>query len=424
MKRPFDEAAGCALRLAETLFALPADHLPVIGAEPIGDPAEAMEELFARCLGRLTDPGAAPTQAPAVPTAFLESVSASGEAISRTAPGGQAAAGRPARVPGDSREEARADADVPPTLQRLAQHSSESPTRSTPAAPAGPRPSALAGSATSPAGQAPTLPAASLPMPATSLLAQRADQMPRPLQAAHPTRAAGWRAANGASEPPRSRGLTEHQPSPTRVGAEQRVEPPAPASLARRAPPLAAPPPVSAAAPGHRAPLADIAARLARASTALPDSPRSLARPTPDGDAPGERPTRLLSGVGDLNHLFVALLADPPAAARSARADDEQPATGAACRPGALPPFAPAPGAAPPPAGDPPAADGRAGAEHRPALGRYGEAAPGDPVHAAPGAAVIDAVAEELLCERLLMLCEDRLREQAMRHFGFTGGLI
>ncbi|HMW80075.1 MAG TPA: hypothetical protein PKC78_06865, partial [Accumulibacter sp.] len=83
---------------------------------------------------------------------------------------------------------------------------------------------------------------------------------------------------------------------------------------------------------------------------------------------------------------------------------------------------------APPPAGDPPAVDGRAGAEHRPALqralGRYGEAAPGDPLHAAPGAAVIDAVAEELLCERLLMLCEDRLREQAMRHFGFTGGLI
>ncbi|HNE39540.1 hypothetical protein [Accumulibacter sp.] len=395
MKLPFDEAAGCALRLAETLFALPVDHLPVIGFEPIGDPAEAMEELFARCLGRLADPGAAPTSAPAVPTAFLEGASASGAAIFRTAPGGQAAAGRPARVPGNSREDARADADVPPTRQRLAQHSSEPPARSTSAAPAGPRPSALAGSATLPAGQGPTLPAASLPMPATSLLGQRADHMPRPLQAAHPISAAGRRAANGASEPPRSRGLTEHQPSPTHGDAEQRVEPPAPVSLARRAPPLAEPPPLSAAAPGHRAPLADIAARLPRASTVLPDSPRSLARPTPDGDPPGERPTRLLSGVSDLNHLFAA-----------------------------LPPFAPAPGAALPPAGDLPAADGRAGAERRPALGRCGEAAPGDPLHAAPGAAVIDAVAEELLCERLLMLCEDRLREQAMRHFGFTGGLI
>lgn len=145
------------------------------------------------------------------------------------------------------------------------------------------------------------------------------------------------------------------------------------------------------------------------------------------GDGGGS--TRLVSGLADLNGLFASVLADkPPVVVR-----ERQSATAAVASPGAAtdrePALARSPFSRPTLLSEAPhSAIDTGGPEARAASADFpgptaSLASPAWPALTTLAPAIVDPASDDILLDRLLERWQERLREQAIRHLGFTGGL-
>ncbi len=424
MNRTCEEQSGHVLHLAETLFAVPGDPLVPVRAEIIDDPSVAMEDLFGRCLARLAAAASAAVEADEVHR-LPDAIPVGPPPDRANAP--QAAAATTAHATVATLDVWSGESGAPRWRRRMAGPSAGTVAGLMSALAGEPAPARPADQAVgwpagrlrarmpAPAGESSGAPAASgqsardvpvrnMTPPATRTPGQADDA----LGTVHPGTQTGGRQAAGEAFSPRTRRWPETVRTPNvgdQGGADRPVAVPATQQkgdddsfVISRLPPRATP-----------------------AGRSLPAAPAQASPAAPAGDAQGGRSTRLLAGVGDLNHLFTAVLASQSASVGRARDGDRDQASGGAKRSGAL---ARVPAAAGPPA-----------LAWRPvrsdAVDRSASRDPqqaGEPAaFSRPGATlagVSDAVAEDLLFERLLERWEARLREQAMRQFGSTGGLV
>lgn len=440
MKRAWEEQAGYVLRLAETLFAMPEDFLPSTGVELVDDPSVAMEALLGRCLGRLAAPAGetgalgeagetrvrldAAAVRPAPGTAntahAFAGTAARGAAAAIDFPSGAAAAsvaGRRAAAQTTRNSVGNAAAALavrptPPATDRAPwpapalatdDHRASQPARARavpdPTPAGGPRASGSAGRHLAP------------PSPGTS---RPADET---LRAAQPGTGIARRKSAGEAFSPSPRVLPDRMRAPELGDARADRQVLAPATEGKRAD-------ISLAGSGRSFGAAHPPRSIdsVPATGSLPPAPNQPSPTAVDGYPPGGRSTRLLAGVGDLNHLFAAVVAERSAPVRLPREGAAGRMSDAANRLGTLPLVASAGGSlaptthlAPGAAIDHPAARPAADGSAEPAAFARSGASP---------VGVVDPVAEDLLFERLLERWEERLREQSIRQFGLTGGLI
>jgi hypothetical protein len=148
----------------------------------------------------------------------------------------------------------------------------------------------------------------------------------------------------------------------------------------------------------------------------------SKAKAVPSSESAGSQRPRLVTELSDIQHLFDAVVADSQSA--SARVDSEtaQPVASAPTVQGSGSPHAPTEATA----------HGQVVRTERVERSRQVEhdvvpvdfsASVSVPAASAAVLRILDAAQEEVLLDRLVDRLEERLRDQAIRQLGFTGGL-
>lgn len=423
MNAPWEAPAGGVLRLAERLFAA-----PELGSAALfdvlrrADAMAAMERLFGESLAT----GESSERAPDVATPRLPEAAGQGPRVAATA-SDRVWLNLAAELRREPRAEVPANAghgQLPPIVEPLF---GQAPGAPFPAAkPARTTPDALA-SVTAASGRTVLLPSAG----------ERARERRSNFSggAGEVTRSVADAVVAAIRQPvpvmPKA-GFVDQAGAASKALADESAST---ASFAVRSPALVQPKNESPALVAAHLP--ESADRTSRRRDELPsDRPAADLRQNSAGIPPAAtmvgdrgRSTRLVSGLADLNGLFASVLADkPPAVAR-----DRQSATAAVASPAAATdrehalarsPFSPPTlvSDAPHPGIDAGSPEARAASADFP-----GPTAPlastAWPALTTLAPAIADPASDDILLDRLLERWQERLREQAIRHLGFTGGL-